>query len=336
MVGGSLFLVGQVLGRAASFVLGWATSLFFGQIPGGKERVVSILSMLALAWLLITYVGGTISVVVLGLHGAGVLHLHDVALDDARILSILIGIVVLPPLLTLIAEMSHLVAGFSIGRWFKSIPASYPAAISLGLGVALMLVVGPIVLIRRRRRGLRTHHIPVLVAKGQFHELVAEIVETLREATDRDPIVGSLAGLWSLPMRAMRFAAERLFESVVRSDPVLVVAGHVEVAAYAMDVNVTAPADEAYELRATLYKRFGVGRMHLTWSARSQKFEERLWKLRDEHGLTRDERLRRLERIEHEIDRAPIGSDEWNVLYRIVLQVRDEPVARRRRELSAS
>jgi hypothetical protein len=46
---GPLFIISQALGRSASFVLGWATSLFFGQIPGGKERVISMLSAIALA-----------------------------------------------------------------------------------------------------------------------------------------------------------------------------------------------------------------------------------------------------------------------------------------------
>ena len=75
--------------------------------------------------------------------------------------------------------------------------------------------------------------------------------------------------------------------------------------------------------------------MHLTWSAYSQSFERRLWELHLDDGLTRTERLRRLDRLERDIDRAAIGSDEWNVLYRIVLQLRQQQQVTRDCERSA-
>ncbi len=52
--------------------------------------------------------------------------------------------------------------------------------------------------------------------------------------------------------------------------------------------------------------------------------------------MSRSVRLTRLGRLEREIDRVPIGSDEWNVLYRIVLQERVEQDARPRRRVSAT
>ena len=87
---------------------------------------------------------------------------------------------------------------------------------------------------------------------------------------------------------------------------------------------MTAPAKDAYWLRAALYKRFGLGRMYLTWSADTQAFERRLWTLHLDDGSTKAEKRKRLDRLEHAIDRAAIGSDEWNVLYRVVLQLREE------------
>ena len=143
-------------------------------------------------------------------------------------------------------------------------------------------------------------------------------------------MIGALGGLWAFPMHVMRYAGERLFNSVVHDHPVLVVAGDIEVACHATDVNVTAPAKDAYWLRAALYKRFGIGRMYLTWSADTQALERRLWKHHLDDGSTKAERLRRLDRLERDIDRAAIGSDEWNVLYRIVLQLREEEAAHAR------
>jgi hypothetical protein len=328
-VGLPFFIIVRALGKATTFSLGWATSLFFGQIPGGKERVVSMVSAIAFAWLLITYVGGGFAATILLLHAAGHFELDDPVIGDGRMQAVALGIVLLPPLLTYIAEKSDLTEQFSLARWLKHLPRSYPIAISLGTGVALMLVIGPIVLLRRRRAGKRTHHIPVLVAEGRFSELVDDIADELEQVTGRKPVVGALGGLWAIPMHAMQYAGERLFGSIVRDHPVLVVAGDVEVAAHATDVNVTAPARDAYWLRAALYKRFGLGRMYLTWSADTQAFERRLWKLHLDDGASKADRLQRLDRLEDAIDRAAIGSDEWNVLYRVVLQLREELKASR-------
>jgi hypothetical protein len=322
-VGVPFFIIVRALGRATTFSLGWATSLFFGQIPGGKERVVSMLSAIALAWLLITYVGGGFAAALLLLRAAGRVAVDDQTIAGGQMQAITLGIVFLPPLLTFIAEKSDLNEKFSLLRWLKRVHTSYPVALSLGGGVAAMLVVGPIVLLRRRRAGLRTHHIPVLVAEGRFAELVDDIADEIGSVTGRRPIIGALGGLWAFPMHLMRYAGERLFNSVVRDHPVLVTAGTVEVACHATDVNVTAPAKDAYWLRAALYKRFGLSRMYLTWTADTQAFERRLWKLHLDADSSKAERRKKLDRLEHDIDHAAIGSDEWNVLYRVVLQLRE-------------
>ena len=98
-----LFVVVRALGQAVSFSLGWATSLFFGQIPGGKERVVSMASAIALAWVLITYVGGGTAAIALLLQAAGRLTFDDPNVDAARIEAILLSMITLPPLITFIA-----------------------------------------------------------------------------------------------------------------------------------------------------------------------------------------------------------------------------------------
>jgi len=323
-----LFIITRALGKATTFSLGWATSLFFGQIPGGKERVVSMLSAIALAWILIAYIGGGASAVVLLLHAAGNSAPGEDALD--RVQAIFLGILLLPPLLMYIGQRAELTGEFSLRTWLVTLPISYPIAISLGGSVILMLLIAPIVLLRRRRAGLRTHHIPVLIPKGRFSALVDIVMDELEKVAGQKAIVGELAGRWAIPMRTMRFAGRRLFGSAIRERPVIVVAGKFEVTAHATDVNVTAPVKDAYWLRAAFYKRLAFGEMYLTWSADTQKFEERLWKVHRDSGATLTERRHRLDRLEHDIDRAPIGTDEWNVLYRIVLQLREEEAAQAR------
>jgi len=85
------------------------------------------------------------------LHAAG----HSAPGEDAldRVQAIFLGILFLPPLLTYIGQRAELTGEFSLRTWLVTLPLSYPIALSLGGSVALMLLIGPIVLLRRRRAG---------------------------------------------------------------------------------------------------------------------------------------------------------------------------------------
>ncbi len=48
-----LLILWQVIGRSASFALGWATALYFGQVPGKQGHVLALISLLAAGWVLL-------------------------------------------------------------------------------------------------------------------------------------------------------------------------------------------------------------------------------------------------------------------------------------------
>ena len=316
-----LFIVWQVFGRSASFALGWATSMFFGQIPGNKGRVVSAASVLSLAWVLLLVLVGPILVASIGADALGLidldrmnyLHLDDVVMP-------LLGLLFLPPLVTLMAELSRFHEQVSMSRWLSRLPLSYPIALSLGTGLLLMLVITPVLQLRRAREGRATQHLPLLVKEGRFEQLVCDIEQWLEELTGSEVRREEYRGVASWPLRVLRFAAARLLRSVVADAPVRLRAGDSEVALFATDLSVTAPKDEVYRLRAALHKRLALTEAFLTWSEVPQRFEAALMKLHTAK-LPLDERIAALERLQEQIDAARTKSDEWDVLYRLRLQV---------------
>ena len=48
-----LLVAFQAVSKAATFVLGWATALYFGQVPGRQGRILSVISLLAAAWIVV-------------------------------------------------------------------------------------------------------------------------------------------------------------------------------------------------------------------------------------------------------------------------------------------
>lgn len=325
-----LVLVWQIFGRSTSFALGWATSLFFGQIPGNKGRVVSAASVISLVWVLLLFGVGPLIAFGIVAGGLGLLDLSAWDLDLDEVLMPLSGLIVLPPLVTLTAELSKFHADTSVRRWLAGLPISYPIALSLGLGLLLMLVVTPVIQLGRRREGRRTQHLPMLVKEGRFDELVDDVEEWLREVTGEPTRREELGGVASWPLRVLRYAAARLLRSVVSDAPVRLRSGPTEVALFATNLSVTAPEDDVYRLRAALHKRLALTEAFLTWSEVPQSFEAKLMEVH--HGeLALDARIAELVRLQEEIDAAPMKSDEWDVLYRLRLQVeRDAYEAARR------
>ena len=316
-----LFIVWQVFGKSSTFALGWATSMFFGQIPGNKGRVVSAASVLSLAWVLLLLFVGPVLVASIAADALGWIDLDRmdfIKLDD--VLMPLLGLLFLPPLITLMAELSRFHEQVSVRRWVSRVPLSYPIALSLGTGLLLMLVITPVLQLRRVREGRATQHLPLLVKEGRFEQLVSDIEQWLEEITGSKVEREEYRGVASWPLRVLRFAAARLLGSVVADAPVRLRAGDAEVALFATDLSVTAPRDGVYRLRAALHKRLALTEAFLTWSEVPQRFEAELMELHAAK-LPLDERIAALERLQDEIDAARTKSDEWDVLYRLRLQV---------------
>ncbi|HEX4744824.1 MAG TPA: hypothetical protein VFW12_09180 [Candidatus Limnocylindria bacterium] len=316
-----LFIVWQVFGKSSTFALGWATSLFFGQIPGNKGRVVSAASVLSLAWVLLLVLVGPIlsaSIVADALGLIALDRMDFIKLDD--VVMPLLGLVFLPPLITLMAELARFHERSSLRRWVSRLPLSYPIALSLGTGLLLMLVITPFLQLRRAREGRATQHLPLLVKEGRFEQLACDIEPWLEELTGEAVTREEYRGVASWPLRVLRFAAARLLRSVVSDAPVRLRAGASEVALFATALSVTAPKDDVYRLRAALHKRLALTEAFLTWSEVPQRFEAELMKLHTAK-LPLDERIAALERLQDEIDAARMKSDEWDVLYRLRLQV---------------
>jgi hypothetical protein len=111
---------------------------------------------------------------------------------------------------------------------------------------------------------------------------------------------------------------------VVRGEPVRMRAEELEIHAYATNVAIHAPKELAYSVRAALEREVALRHAYLTWSTSSQHWEDELRRARAD-AVAEPHRLHeRLERIQAEFDAGELGSEEWNILYRLRLQVEHE------------
>src|SRR3990170_7694796 len=122
-----LLLAWALLSRSASFALGWATAIYFGQVPGRQGGVLSVISLLAAAWVVLL-VG--FAVPILGgaaLEAAGVIG-ENFDVQTIHHVALVAGLVLTPPTIAACVVWANILGARSIGRWLRLIPVSYPAS----------------------------------------------------------------------------------------------------------------------------------------------------------------------------------------------------------------
>jgi hypothetical protein len=331
-----LLLVWQALGKGASFALGWATALYFGQVPGKQGHVLAVISLVSAGWVLLLAGFGVPLLVGAAADAVGLVP-RNFDLNPWVVVGLGAALVLAPPLLAALASTIDLHERRSPSRWLRRVPVSYPASASLGFGVLEMVAFAP-----------------VLIADRLLHKrVIAQLALTMKEGTDDDALQDAVAaslramgvdrlrveearGFLAWPLRTVGFATTHLLGAVVRGSPVYLAARDLQIYAYATNVSIIGPASRVYRARAALEREVPFHGAHLTWQEDAQRLEDQLLEAgRSRHGVAAVRR--RLDRIQERVDAASLSVDEWNVLYRLRLQVelRAED-AEQRRQVRAS
>ena len=318
-----LILAWQAISRSASFALGWATALYFGQVPGRPGRVLAVASLLSLAWLIllvgfwVPWSAGAL------LETAGILG-DSFDLPPLVFAGLLAALVLIPPGVAASVVYGEFLDRRDVATWIRLVPISYPATLMLGLAVLQMVLFTPILLFQRWREKRKLVQVPLVMRPGTDDDDLLELVETALKAVGVERLgVEEATGPKSWPMRTGGFAARHLLGAVVRGDPIRVVGGDLEVLAYATNVAILGPAMLAHRARAAVEREAAFHEAYLTWNSEAQTLEDELVKASSRANGDLDGLRRRLDRIQARIDRAALNSEEWNVLYRLRLQVED-------------
>ncbi len=323
-----LLIAWQALSRSASFALGWATALYFGQVPGRQGRMLSVVSLVAAGWIIVI-VGFAIPIFTgAALEMAGVID-DNFDVEAIHYIGLVAAIVLAPPIIAAISVFGEFHEKRSIGTWWSLVPMSFPASFMLGASVLQMVAFTPFLLFQRWRRKRKLVQVPLVMRKGtDDDDLVEAVKAALRsiDITDVDVTEGSGARVW--PMRTVGFAAKHLLGAVVRGKPMRLDAGEIEIFAYATNISINGPKEDAYRVRAAVQRELAFANAYLTWNEESQGFEDELIKAHAEANGDVDAMRERLDDIQGRIDTASVNGEEWNVLYRLRLQV--EQAASRR------
>jgi hypothetical protein len=318
-----LLLAWQALSRSASFALGWATSLFFGYVPGSKGRLLSIMALVSAAWVVVVL---GFAVPISAGWVAERIGLVERNFDLAwwQTWGLAAAVALTPPLVAGISEIAGFDEERSAGHWLSRVPFSYPGTATFGAAVLMMVVIAPFLVVQRIRAKKVLLPIPLVLRDGADD---GSVTDAIRAALD-DLEIGkfehqTLTGPRAWPLRAMGFAARHLLGTVVRGEPDRMVGDGMEVLSFATNVAILGPPQHAHRARAAIARQLSFSDAYLTWSEDSQELEDALTTLRRAREEGRDiEPL--LDRFRARLDTASLNADEWNVLERLRLQLAQE------------
>ena len=332
-----LLLAWQAISRSASFALGWATALYFGQVPGRQGRLLAVVSLISAAWVILTLGFGVPILAGALLEATGLIE-ENFDVEALTYVGLITGIVLTPPFVAAIVVWGEFHEDRSIGTWLRLVPLSYPSTAMLGAAVLQMVAITPVLLFQRWRQKKKYVQLS-LVMRGETDDddLVAALRDALASIGIADLAISEASGPKVWPMRTVAFATEHLLGAVVRGEPMRLAAGDLEIFAYATNISVQGPKEDTYRVRAAIERRLGFLDAYLTWNDEAQQIEGGLIDAHRAAGDDMEAFIRRLDRIQERMDTATINSEEWNVLYRRRLQVElavrtDDPGREQQRE----
>lgn len=332
-----LLLAWQAISRSASFALGWATALYFGQVPGKQGRVLAVISLLAAAWVILL-VGFAAPLLAGALLDATGLIGRNFSVTPLVVLAIAAGLLLTPPVIAGLTTWVEFQEERSIAQWVRLLPASYPATASLGVAVLQMVVLTPFILVERIRRKRTLVQVALSMKPDTDDEALTETVAGALRTIGVDRLHAREArGLERWPMRTVGFAVQHLLGVVVRGEPMYLAADGLQIYAYATNVALLGPLRKVHLARAALEREVPFQGAHLTWSDDSQRLEDAILEAGEGGGGPAAVR-RRLDEVQTRVDTASLNIDEWNVLTRLRLQVELRAAAeaeRRQRKVSA-
>lgn len=306
---GALFaFVGRQLGRLLNLAFNWATLILFGQVAKDKQLLLSIMALLSLVW----------PIAVAG-----------VALPSAA--TFMLGLVTVPPwienwvrlAMLVLALAAPLAVGYVSTRlrdqrpgpagMVRSLLAGYPNAFALAVVLLWLMIVTPVIKIVALVRRHETAHAPIAIKPGGYETVVRDLTDALGRAEIR---VRRQQAPWALalPGRILALVGGAGVRALVPEKLVQLRGRDLVVTIHPMDLSLTGKQKVLSKARAALVRELSFTEAYQTWTKESQRIEDAL--MRAAQGTVS------VEPIARQLATIDLSYEEWEVLYRILLQVR--------------
>jgi hypothetical protein len=313
---------GRFAGDLLMTALGWASSLLFGRVPRSHQVFLVLMMALSFLWVVavVALLVPTVASTLLATTP------HPPFVDNQWVgTAVLLSVVGLPLAVGaagyLVPANGERADGVVIPR---EILRGYLLAPVLSGLLIFLAGVGIARKIRSKRHGWSDAHVAIVVKPGSYEQLVVDVRNALASA-DLRVTAGDAPWVLTLPARTLSHVAGRNIRNL-RPDRLIVLTGsNLNVGVYPSDIAISGSVRRRTQARAAIVSRLATASAHQTTSKEAQEVEDRLGEIARPGGSAAPPPSARARKEFEEIDKTlldlEVPTDEWDILYRIRLQI---------------
>jgi hypothetical protein len=318
-----LTLGSRFAGKILTTALGWASTLLFGRVPADRQFLVlgvtfgSVIWMVLVAGVLFPDVGTFLLVLVPS---------QDVIPESVIRLIMLIGALIVP---AVVGGLTLALTGGdrSPRTVLTAIARGYPLTVLLAVLLVFLAGLGIFRKVQSVIKRWKEAHVPIVVRASAYDDVAADLEAALQAAgLEVSPRTASAA--MSKPAQWLSAVAGAGSTSLVPKRLIQLDGEDLDILIYPMDLLVSGKPELVNRARAAMASRLTTTAAYLTITAEAQGIEDRLATLGRPPSDDPERRPRYDEAaatefaaIDELLAEAPVEYEEWEVLYRMRLQV---------------
>ena len=315
-------VAGRFAGDLLMSALGWASSLLFGRVPRSHQVFLVLMMAMSFLWIVavVALLVPTVASTLLATTP------HPPFVDNQWFgFAVLLSVILLP---LCVGAAGYLVpaegerpAGVVI---LREVLRGYLLAPVISGLLIFLAVVGIARKIRSRRHGWSDAHVAIVVKPGGYDQLVTDVQKALENA-DLRVTAADAPWVLTVPARILTRVSGNSVRKLRPDRLIALTAPDLNVGVYPSDIAISGTTRDRTRARASIVSRLATASAHITTSKEAQEVEDKLGKLARPDAATgaasgtgaRAE----LEEIDATLLDLPVPTDEWDILYRIRLQI---------------
>lgn len=307
-IGAVFAFVGRQIGRLLQLAFNWATLVLFGQVAKDKQLFLSVMAALSLVW--------PVALAGVAIPSVGTFLLGFVTVPDWADLWVRIGMLVLALLAPLGVGFCAIKLRDSAPRglgFVRALLAGYPNALALAVVLLWLMIVTPVTQVMAVLRRRDSAHVAIAVKPGAYDT----VVDDLRAALERTglPVRHTFAPWpFTLPGRVLALVGGAGVRALVPQHLSQLRGREFVMTIHPMDLSLSGKTRTLARARSAIVRELTFTHAYQTWTKEAQKIEDDLLKAADYRV--------ELEPIGDRINAVDIPFEEWEILYRMLMQVR--------------
>jgi hypothetical protein len=297
------------IAKTLSKVFGLATMSFFGRLPSRDDDKMALVGLLAISWLPV--------VVAIPFPAFGEMIIPFAPEDEGMIRVIAaVTAVLLPLTVGLVVSQMHNQSHRSRGARLSQVAKGFWYTPVIGLTVAAVVVVVPLVKVTHITRRLDVQRLLVMIPEGSYEQVLDHARERLRERgieVERRPPNTVIQTLF----RVLGFVLQHVFDRDVADDMQLlrghdVDGGWFEITVHAADISIIGKQRQTCRLHAVLAEELDERIVYFTWDDDSQELEDRMRGLRERLEAGEQVEIDGAEQLAEDLAGLELDKEEWN------------------------